>query len=106
LSTTEDMIKFGFGMLAGEILKPETIELLWTSQKTTSGEPTGYGMGWFVLEDEQGDRIVQHSGGSVGGTTILIIYPDKDLVIAAVTNTSQANMGPIALQLKSSFLDE
>lgn len=106
LSTTEDMIKFGFAMLAGEILKPETTELLWTSQKTTSGEVTGYGMGWFVLVDEQGDRIVQHSGGSVGGTTILFICPDKDLVIAAVTNTSQANMGQIAPKLKSIFLSE
>ncbi len=106
LSTTEDMIKFGFAMLVGEILQPETIELLWTSQKTASGETTGYGMGWFVLVDEQGDRIVQHSGGSVGGTTILFICPAKDLVIAAVTNTSGAEMGQIAPKLKSIFLDE
>ena len=40
------------------------------------GKPTEYGIGWSVERDSTGRRRVRHSGGSVGGTAHLIIYPD------------------------------
>ncbi len=67
LSTSEDLVRFGNAHLFPGLLKSETINLLWTSQQTTSGEKTGYGIGWRIGIDDHGRHWVGHEGGSVGG---------------------------------------
>jgi hypothetical protein len=47
-------------------------------------------MGWFIHKSESGQRIYEHSGGSVGGTSQLIVYPDTRVVVALTTNLSDA----------------
>lgn len=90
VSTAEDVVRFGMAHLDPGFLKPDTVKLLWTSQKTSDGQDTGYGIGWRVGQDEKGRRVVGHGGGSVGGTTRLSIYPEQGLVIAIISNMSNA----------------
>jgi serine beta-lactamase-like protein LACTB, mitochondrial len=90
LSTTEDLVHFGSALLQPGFLSKESLALLFTSQKTKAGEETGYGMGFSVGKSQSGQRIFHHSGGSVGGTSQLIIYPDEHLVIAMICNYSGA----------------
>ena len=49
------------------VLEPGTVELLQTAAQLASGEPTDYGLGWFVrrvpLNDTEA-RVIGH-GGSV-----------------------------------------
>lgn len=87
LSTAEDLARFGDRLLRGELLRPKTVELLWTSMRTSDGTATDYGIGWTVERDSLGRRRVRHSGGSVGGTAHLIIYPDDSLVVALLVNS-------------------
>jgi serine beta-lactamase-like protein LACTB, mitochondrial len=68
-------------------VRKETLDLLWTSMRTTEGKTTDYGIGWSVESDSLGRRRVRHSGGSVGGTAHLIIYPDAALVVAVLVNS-------------------
>ena len=35
-------------MLKSELLKPETVSLMFVSQKTKAGQETGYGIGWNI----------------------------------------------------------
>jgi serine beta-lactamase-like protein LACTB len=104
LSTTEDLVRFAFAHMDKHHLKPETIALLWTPQTNAAGEATGYGIGWGTRTDEQGRRYVGHTGGSVGGTTNLRIYPEQGLVIAVVTNTSGGDIAPLTDQIAETFL--
>ena len=104
LSTSEDLARFGNAHLTDEFLQPATIEMLWESQETESGDETGYGIGWFNDVDARGRRVVRHSGGSVGGTTNFRILPDDGLVIAVITNTSSADIGPLTSSLVEVFL--
>jgi CubicO group peptidase (beta-lactamase class C family) len=87
LSTTQDLALFGDAMIIGKIVKPATLDLLWTSQRTTDGKPTGYGIGWFVATDSAGRQIVRHSGGSDGGTALLVLYPRQRMVFAFLFNS-------------------
>jgi len=103
LSTTEDLARVGELLLDGALLKPETRQSLWTSQRTTDGRETGYGMGWFVDHDAAGRRRVYHSGGSVGGTAYLLIYPDEKLVLALLVNSDRTFVGA-APRLAEAFL--
>jgi len=86
LSTSEDLARFGSALLQPGFLQQESLRLLFTSQKTADGKETGYGMGWFVGKSKSGQRIFQHSGGSVGGSSQLILYPDAHVVVAMICN--------------------
>jgi CubicO group peptidase (beta-lactamase class C family) len=90
LSSSEDLVRFGNAVLEPGYLKKESLALLFTSQKTKSGEETGYGMGWGIEKSKSGKRIFGHSGGATGGSADLILYPDEHLVVAMVCNY-QAN---------------
>ncbi len=83
LSTAKDLTKFGEAMLR---IDESQQKLLFTSQKTSDGKETGYGLGWYVGKDKNGHRIWYHSGDSFSSSSHLYIYPDDDLVIAFTAN--------------------
>lgn len=93
LATTEDLAEFADALARGRLLQPKTVELLWTSQRTRNGRATGYGIGWFTDTDAAGRRRVFHSGGSVGGTAYLLIYPNDDLIVAVLVNSDSTFVG-------------
>jgi CubicO group peptidase (beta-lactamase class C family) len=93
LSTTEDLARFGQAMLDGTLLRPATTQTLWTSQRTRDGKETKYGIGWSVDRDRAGRRRVAHSGGSVGGTAYLLLYPEQQLVVAVLVNSDRTFVG-------------
>ena len=46
LSTPSDLVRFGMAINSGKLLQRATVQLLRRSQRLTSGEETGYGLGW------------------------------------------------------------
>ena len=86
LSTSEDLVRFGSMLLQPGFLKADSLKLLFTSQKTKSGEETGYGMGWGITKSPSGRVVYEHSGGSIGGSSQLMVYPETHVVVALVTN--------------------
>lgn len=84
LSTAEDLVGFGAAHLRPGFLKRESIKLLFTSQKTTAGKPTHYGIGWFI-----GQTVLYHGGDSFGGTAILLLHPASRTVVAIASNGGQ-----------------
>jgi len=104
LSTSDDLVRFALAHLTEDYLDAESIELLWTPQRTTDGEATTYGIGWDIRSDPQGRRMARHSGGSVGGRTEMRIYRDFGLAIAVIANTSDANLIDITSAIAEPFL--
>ncbi|MGH7546804.1 MAG: serine hydrolase domain-containing protein [Gemmatimonadales bacterium] len=94
LSTAEDLARFGSALLQPGFLKAETLELLFTSQRTTAGESTRYGIGWYVATDSLGHRWVFHGGSSVGGTTTFGLDRDSRVVVAILSNLTDAPLRP------------
>jgi serine beta-lactamase-like protein LACTB, mitochondrial len=90
LSTAEDLVRFGSALLQPGFLKAESLKTMFTSQKTSSGEETGYGIGWGSGKSPSSKKFHAHSGGAVGGTSQLIVYPESRIVIALVTNYSDS----------------
>ena len=105
LSTPEDLVRFAAAHLREGFLKPETIQLLWTSQRTNAGDETGYGIGWRVSVDDQGRRRVGHGGGSVGGSSQLLVYPESKLIIAITANLSSVRYGDTHYRIAKLFLN-
>ena len=107
VSTSENLVRFGQSWIAPGIFSQRTRDLMWTGQRTTTGKETGYGYGWFVGLDKlverygeremevpevinsfhsSGVRIIEHRGGQIGGSAMLIILPDEGIVIAGMWN--------------------
>ncbi|MBL9188939.1 MAG: beta-lactamase family protein [Opitutaceae bacterium] len=101
LSTPEDLVRFGSALLQPGFLKAETLALMFTPQKTTAGKATDYGIGWRIVRDAAGHRVMLHTGGSIGGTSVLLLHPETNTVVAMVCNHSKSpfakeNWEPIA----------
>ncbi len=92
LSTPEDILHLGAYVLS-DTLGARSRALLFTEQETTAGEDVDYGFGWVLREDADGRPTIGHSGGAVGGTSLLLVVPESHVVVAAATNLSDANLG-------------
>jgi len=90
LSTSEDLVRFGSALLQPGFLTQASLEALFTSQKTSDGKPTGYGIGWFTAHNKKGGRVWYHTGSSIGGTSLLFMQPDSRVVLAIAANCTSA----------------
>jgi len=103
LSNAEDLVRFGSALLGPSVLTDAMRSLLFTPMKTAGGKPTTYALGWEV-DKQRGRRRFWHSGGSIGGTSYLALYPDDGVVVAVITNLGDAHdLG--AEKVAEAFLD-
>jgi CubicO group peptidase (beta-lactamase class C family) len=104
LSTASDLARYGSAYLGDDFLKPATVRMMWTSQKNAAGEETGYGIGWMVRTVD-GHRVVMHTGGAMGGSTVLYIRPDDHVVVSILTNLQNVNPTEPATAVAGFFAD-
>ena len=95
LSTAEDLVRFALATIGAKLVGQETVERMWTSGRTTSGEVTGYGIGWGVQPPQEGIRRISHTGNQIGASSALILLPEAGVVYAVMTNLEDVEMGPI-----------
>lgn len=96
LSTAEDLVRFGIALNSGKLLKKETVERMWTEQKTADGSGTRYGLGFGVFPAVDGIRRVSHSGNQAGASSFLVILPEVGATYAIMTNLEDAELGTIS----------
>jgi serine beta-lactamase-like protein LACTB, mitochondrial len=84
-STAEDLVRLGLGVTTPAFLDARSRRLLFTTQRTRSGERTGYGFGW-ELHDSPFGVVAGHTGNVVGGTAFILVHPRTRVVVALVTN--------------------
>jgi CubicO group peptidase (beta-lactamase class C family) len=85
ISTASDIARFSMALDQGRLLKPETLERMYTSARLNNGNITGYGFGWMVAQ-EGGRTFVAHSGGAMGGTTYLLREPKARTAAVLLAN--------------------
>ncbi len=108
LSTPSDLVRFGLAFMSGNVVQPSTIEVLQTPQALTSGEKTGYGLGWRLeTVPLAGKPTPMASHGTkrdfIGGTASLLTFPERRMVVALTSNISFADTRSIALKIAEAF---
>jgi CubicO group peptidase (beta-lactamase class C family) len=96
VSTAVDLVRFAIAVNTKRLVKPTTLEQMWTEQKARDGKETRYGFGWGINQ-ANGQRMIIHNGGQAGTRTDLRLFPEKGIVIAVMTNLSDA---PIEQMIK------
>lgn len=86
LTSAEDLITFGNELLYGNYLNKSSKELLFTPFQYYGEDFSDTGFGWVVTIDKSDNRVFGHLGGITGGCSIILIYPDLELIIVWLGN--------------------
>ena len=104
ISSADDMANFEAAILADQLLKRSTRDLMWTSLKTADGKETGYGLGWAVM-DKFGFRLLAHTGGQQGTSTAFAVVPERNAGVVVLCNLDSVNVEQLAMQILGISLD-
>ncbi len=97
-STSGDLTRFATALMAGKLVKPETLEQMWVPQKTGKGVQTTSGYGCTVRTVD-GDRRISHSGGQAKVSTFLTFSPAKQASVAVMANLQGTRVQALADEL-------
>jgi hypothetical protein len=84
-ASVEDLLAFGRAMLQHKLVPAETARMMQTPMSTREGQLTDYGMG-FATYPLRGHYMVAHAGGQPETTSLLVMLPAEDVVIALASN--------------------
>ena len=114
--SAHDLIRFGLFHLQtclpdqSAVLTKSSIEEMQRPSPETGpmrpweGEGSGYGLGWFIGVTKDGLRVVQHSGGTLGVGTVLVLVPEEELAVAVLSNGDGPWADLIAIQIVCTLL--
>jgi CubicO group peptidase (beta-lactamase class C family) len=105
VSTAEDLARFGLALLRGDIVRRESLPLLFSPQKSAAGESTGNGLGWRVGVDGAGRRRLVQSGRTVGGRSVVVLVPEARLSVALLANVDGEHLDDHALKIAALFAE-
>jgi len=105
IATSEDLVKFGNEIINPTILSKASVKELVTPLYTDDGKSTEYGIGFGVVKTKNDTPRYSHSGGGMGATTFLMMYPEENIVISIVTNLSHVPIRQLTAKLEDVFID-
>lgn len=86
LSSVEDLTKFALAQF-----DQSNKDLVLTRQKTNNARSKGVGLGWFINKKLSGNDIYEHSGGTGGYVSSMVIIPKTQEGIIILSNVSAFN---------------
>ena len=91
-STVPDLLAWTAALRSGRIVSEESYRAMTTSARLNDGSAAGYGFGLGVRPLATHARV-RHTGGIKGFSTVMAHYPDADLDIVILSNTSSTAPG-------------
>jgi serine beta-lactamase-like protein LACTB, mitochondrial len=104
ITTPEDLVRYGAGHLQPGYLKAETLQMHFAPMKTNDGKSTNYAMNWDIRTDGKGRTIWSKGGSSVGGKSILLMFPKEKVVVAVQHNLTNPNYGQLPNEIAELFM--
>ena len=98
LSTPSDLVRFTIAVDECTICDEPSQRAMWTVQTTTTGTPTNYGLGWGV-GSHHGQPMISHTGGQVGTSTVLVLFPDANVSVAIMCNLQSVSLKKTAIDI-------
>lgn len=98
-STVGDLYKWERAISTNKILQPESWKAVFTPYKRK------YGYGWNI-DSSNGRLTTMHGGGIHGFTSHLLRFPQEELVVIVLDNTSMPGLAKIARSLAAIVLNE
>ena len=103
VSTAPDLLKWADAVMHGRMIKPASVERMWSPSSLTDGTLIDYGLG-TRLGRLAGHRMVGHTGSGGGFKGTLLLFPDDDLTVAVLTNTDAGSALGVAARIARAAL--
>lgn len=100
-STVNDLLRLDRALYNDEFLSAKSKEVMYSQTTMNNGKTIHYGMGWFLEEDDRLGRVVHHTGGWPGYSTLFKRYIDRDLTLILLQNGERSHA--YTQQLEKSF---
>jgi len=91
ISTPSDLVRMASAYSSG-FIEPEVVDIMFSSQRLNSGEETGVGIAWRNSLDMADRRVIEHAGSMGGARSVISLFPEEQLAIAIMTNTSWSSL--------------
>jgi CubicO group peptidase (beta-lactamase class C family) len=103
VGTAGDLLKFDQALYAGTLLQRQSLEEMFTPIRLNDGtvpwqragiDEAAYGLGWYIFRNQDGGKVVFHSGGVPGMNTFLLRNIDKKQLVVAMDNAQNPTIAP------------
>ena len=103
-SSVNDLYYWDQALYTGKLVSKKMIEQAFTPGKgTLHDKDVQYGFGWFISE-YRGLRNIWHSGNSIGFSTRIERFPDKQFTVIILTNRNNARIAEIPHKIADMYL--
>ncbi len=106
--SAHDLIRFAMFHLKNDLPDQDAIlsdDGLDEMQRSTAAAfSAGYGVGWFIVDGQDGLRRVHHSGATAGASANLVLVPEENLALVVLSNTSNSSHEDIAYEMLVALL--
>jgi CubicO group peptidase (beta-lactamase class C family) len=89
VSTAQDIARFAAALNKNALVKPETLQTMWTKPKTSDGKESNYALG-FLVNDQNGLQRVFNDGSQAGTRAYVFLLPKQKFAVALMTNLERA----------------
>lgn len=105
-STTGDLYKWDQALYTDQLVSKDTLNTIFTSYiSTDASNAVGYGYGWLISE-QSGHRVIEHSGSVNGFESQLARYPDDHVTIIILSNMNGARPTMVSSELATLVFGE
>jgi CubicO group peptidase (beta-lactamase class C family) len=104
-STTGDLYNFMKALENGKLLKPASVDKLYSYTQSRGVNDSEYGLGWRI-ENKGGEKWINHTGLLPGVTSIIGSLPQKNMKIIILSNATSTDLiTESTFQGKGQFVD-
>lgn len=105
ISNAADLVRFALALRRGALVsKPANVEAMFTPQRMKDGKTHNYGLGWS-LDKLEGRKLVAHTGGQQGVSTIVLMLPKEGVAVSLMSNLERANLRELARKIARVLLE-
>lgn len=97
-SSATDLLAWQRALTSGRVVSPESFERMTTPSTFLNGDTSDYALG-LGLSSHDGHRKIAHGGGINGFLSQASWYPEDELFVIVLANSTSAHPGPLANQL-------
>ncbi|SPE55693.1 Beta-lactamase [Verrucomicrobia bacterium] len=102
-SSVADLYRWDQALYTAELVEPALLELAFTSSTAADRPDTGYGFGWYIGQ-YRGLKEIWHYGNTIGFTTRIARFPEKQFTIIILANRNEAPLGELLRRVEEACL--
>jgi CubicO group peptidase (beta-lactamase class C family) len=91
-STTHDLLKWDIALRSGTLFAPATLDSAYMPYSFEKPGKRNYGLGWRMLLEPNGKKLIYHNGWWHGNRTVFIRMIDENATIIALCNNDNSRV--------------